>query len=1107
MTYMNQKERNVLLKESRGVSQLGLELPIDFRPLADLLILVTGSEAVKAEALNWLLSEGLMEASIGRQKLYLMVMDARDTKPKTTVGNSNPAYYYKKVDEMAKNIEDIRGAEYSELLQPTDLFSKEAWQSGNLQSFDKFFKEKYGKGILDYYKENFEPKEMIINSHNKRNTRYAFNLEEMRDAAIKNGMRPFYYGGLNGYIQYTEKGDWLPKVKKRSLIARNQQFGPSLEPPMIKDKSGKFVPDFDNIKEIKNGQIQYNFDSGSYRPSNTTAADHIAKMRLHFIKAASNHPNLSEEDRQHIQSISSLISQMEKQEKSLSAIKGHHSMARKAGFPRYVLGQEYQELFELPPNIDEESFKDLVRKGLNLPFLGIKKNKFNKLERLGPPISKAEKAEYEKKYPNSGYYIENENSDTVTIKFNARQRDAIFNAIFRKIDKGLYRARFRYASLTDESIVALEPKKDAKFVLSTLLNNYLSSDRKIQESLKQTVFKIPKLQAPYAKSVSEAKLPLGKEFNPLKNQTLQKLFDSGFKWSLTKPQIKKKQQHPFVDYFQDQSLKAPIGFLVNPAGIKLRVEKEDDGVWYLYLPSKQQADLIKLQGYGIDKNAPLMAKFGTSIHGGQGSGHINALAVSDNVWKSILKELLAGCQGKMGECESGKEGPFKDETELPSVLGGVQMAKSNFNKLRGPATEWFNKHVHSLLGGTPDYMDHPANYFAQDDLLKYATNALKMFSNDPAFQIGWINQEEWNEFTRKKINLKNQQVQSQLFGQQQGQRSGIGIRSILTQLGILNNDPTDPDNDQLFNVLQNLVNTQVNKIRTSGKSLNDFFILPTLSQILQKAGEPSYAEITKAFASNGLEYRKRKIAEYVIKVMDEQLNKLRKNIQEPMPTQKGEDSDLDVPFDFEKSRHTELRGDYEDDIDQIKDISQIHNLLNVKDTDLVNPNIPKSNLVSVRGGQQRVSQPKNLGLGQKPKVPTPPSKKTLLQPPNWDDLSHFDEPPVKPTASTTPATPKKSVLPSWDEDLNDFEESQIHSKPLQDKLMKYSDWSSHKTVQEMIGTGMIYDKRKRKPAAGSGFNWWGEPGNIGGTSISGEVDTVNSDPDGKKGIKNVRKRK
>jgi len=47
----------------------------------------------------------------------------------------------------------------------------------------------------------------------------------------------------------------------------------------------------------------------------------------------------------------------------------------------------------------------------------------------------------------------------------------------------------------------------------------------------------------------------------------------------------------------------------------------------------------------------------------------------------------------------------------------------------------------------------------------------------------------------------------------------------------------------------------------------------------------------------------------------------------------------------------------------------------------------------------------------------------------------------------------------------------------------------------------------KNPKKGSGFNWWGTPGNAGGTEIGGEVETMKSDPDGTKGIKNVKRKK
>jgi hypothetical protein len=91
--------------------------------------------------------------------------------------------------------------------------------------------------------------------------------------------------------------------------------------------------------------------------------------------------------------------------------------------------------------------------------------------------------------------------------------------------------------------------------------------------------------------------------------------------------------------------------------------------------------------------------------------------------------------------------------------------------------------------------------------------------------------------------------------------------------------------------------------------------------------------------------------------------------------------------------------------------------------------------------------------------------------------SHYEGQPAAPTPAPAPAPGGKYASRYKVEGF---------------KLRTYGQW-----LREM--TSAVYDPKKRKPRKGAGFNWEGTPGNVGGTSISGEADTAKTDPTGKKG--------
>ena len=108
----------------------------------------------------------------------------------------------------------------------------------------------------------------------------------------------------------------------------------------------------------------------------------------------------------------------------------------------------------------------------------------------------------------------------------------------------------------------------------------------------------------------------------------------------------------------------------------------------------------------------------------------------------------------------------------------------------------------------------------------------------------------------------------------------------------------------------------------------------------------------------------------------------------------------------------------------------------------------------------------------------------------------------QPQAPSTWAAPK--IKPSAEVPAQTPQPQQgVWSAP---KIKKFGEATlpSYKIWKE---TSVVYDPKMKNPKKGSGFNWWGTPGNAGGTEIGGEVETMKNDPDGTKGVKSGKRKR
>ena len=222
-----------MCNEVSNISHTEIKFPVDYGPLGDLLTLIPGDK-LRTRALVWITTEGLMQASRGRNKLFLLVKPELEKLQNTIlpmtgahgIKNQQPSQKIAGVQEMARNVIGNWGRDPEDGFTVHDLFSKEAWARMPILEQVKLD----GKGILEYYFETFEPREMVLEKGSAKNGKWSIDLTKANSKIQELGLSPFYFGGFDGYIQYVEKGDWLEDHEKRSAFSPNQQFGFDLTP-------------------------------------------------------------------------------------------------------------------------------------------------------------------------------------------------------------------------------------------------------------------------------------------------------------------------------------------------------------------------------------------------------------------------------------------------------------------------------------------------------------------------------------------------------------------------------------------------------------------------------------------------------------------------------------------------------------------------------------------------------------------------------------------------------------------------------------------------------------------------------------------------------------
>jgi hypothetical protein len=877
--------------EVAGVSRGYIEFPVDFAPMANLFMFIHG-KGLRARALNWIVTTGLMQASRGRDKLFELVkvevekLQGSPLKMTTArnVQNIQPSQKVAGVHEMARSVIGNWGRDPDELFTSHDLFSPEAWSRLPILKQVKI----NGETIHEYYHHNLEPTLMILDSDNVKGQQLRINLVEIYDHALHVGIRPFTYGGFDGYIQYIEKGDWLEDHEKRAAISPNKQFGVDVRPEKELNKETGELEDVKDAEDFdRNGKPIFNFQGGSVSVDADRAEQVINAMRHDFVNKAkeiqANNP-LNDADPRDVENWKRLLSSKDLIEKIEAGVNdkdvGRDGPVARAGFPEYGKNMPIKAPF--PNNIEKNQFIKIIQDGLNSPITR-KINSFENPSAFGELIEDANNP------PQTGgwYSI---SGDNLTYKMNDIQQKGVFNYIFRDIDKNnTMNSNFKCARVPE--LRDAKPADNTKINLSSLLSKGFKADPELSKGIKTVIYTLKGIDP--KKYVNE-QASIRKEVNPnpqANDPLINYLKSNGYEWELNTKQ-EKKDGHPLLGYFSKRPNASIVGFLQNK-GSRYKVELDvNDGKWYLYVHVNKNGKPVIPPKFGRTGSAILSGSKGMKYGGGDKGGHLDMNPVGKQTWEILKNRLLQGEEGGLGEMDENK-GPFNNIMELPCVKYGVNIAKEQFNTLHGN-DQWFSTRGFKV----------PSDMFEGNaELLGIGAERLPSIANDPAFQIGWITEKEHDAFIGRNGNEeqkwdleaeleKEKESELELDSDKKKKKGGKGIYSILHRHNITDDDPAEAKK-----IRDNIINWIQNNIR----SAKDGMIIDMLWE-----KDPLVA---RAFAENGYKWRSRMIGKYVLARMKERaMSEKNKNPLNSLDGMGGEDGSIDV----DSNQKSHWRGAYDD---------------------------------------------------------------------------------------------------------------------------------------------------------------------------------------------------
>jgi hypothetical protein len=1104
--FASRGQSRVLLESPMGWGHHTLRMPTS-PDMAVLLSLIPGTY-MRGRALDWLMFDGLQEALVGRKKFCAVVNEALAEQGhvpnvKMTHAVSRPAAGRRAIGEArdagryhGEDPEDAHGK-----VRECDLFSAEAWKRrpelGELR-ID-------GMDILSYYAAHFEPKWMSIDYDMGMKTR--IDLEEARRYLEALRMPPFRYGSMiaaggrwqDGYIQYTEKGtDWMHSALHRAPSNLNDQQGPDLrlDDESTDDYGNKLRP----VTLDERGRPVLHLVGGAYAKDEKRAAATINRMGAFFSQVAQKI-----EDRKALtglppdvtKAVSDALELKDKIKKKNFQIDPDKAKSKNPA--KSLTGIEfdretYFDLTSLGGGIDVDLFLQAVKMGLAAPQRnrqmytrddnGAQVPQYKNLDALGPQIAPDAP---EPTGPGGWWKVAPgpAGEETVTFKLPEQVQSVMYDYLTKYVPSGLLRTKFRMQEIFGNEAASpfnCEPARDTKFQITALFNNGVKSDPKMLKDFRRVYYTAPHVKPDQLFIHQEDMEPrrVNNVKNPANDPTLGPLWEKGYRWQ--------------SGYDFETKGKQVLGL-----GTDRFVVTSNNGQFFLWVPKGTAGNKFSPAPYG--EMGGTMLSGGVMHSGGRMRGHMIASPAGKQTYENLLTLLM---QGFLGE-----KGGASNEADLPSVVNGAAKGLYHFRNRRNSAiTDAQLKQWEPMC-------------------LQWAVEGLRAFSGDIAFQIGyitpdeirrllgWDEEEEQNKF-EKGMYIQDPDTGETVMNPEWEPGDGWGIQALLAKHAMASSE----DQPQIYKDMISALDA----MKKAGPII-DYSKIP--------------AEFQKVLGENAYMARVRFVSKYVAAKLSAAHDKDKKIASKERAaverTADGETRHRDLSAGDDKRRDMD-RPEWEDsDLYNPMSHSDLRAKFGIPEPARAGPGTPtfgkaqrpmiNPKVIMPDGGVYR-PQPADNFLDDEPDfVPPPPAavSRQSARPAASKWVAHDDEPdfiPPPPAAGqvTRPAAhddepdfippppavaqrplriPRRVQQPPQMPMFGDFGEATLFKSG---RLRGYEDWA-------VAETEVVFDPRV-KPTTGCGFNYWGTPGNTGGTSIGGEPDTAASDPTGSKGArKNGRKRR
>lgn len=1005
-------------------------------------------ETIRANILRWVVTEGLAEAVSNRRALARMInteiekmateeipMSQRpgtgqqipivqpglrpavgesvvyDETIKSKTGSNDLDYKYH------QDVPYVHDVDVFSPIARQEIFEELGERAGGINPDD--FWGKYDQIWLS----KFEPRSIPVRVGGYEGA--TLSLQKINAILEERGFESFHFGTPSGYMQYVEKGDYLPKSMRYHTGDPNQQHGPDLTRfKRLKNKHGEEIIDFQGIGV----------------PDNLVAYTRVlAPMRRNFaaLAAGIKDGRISPDQ---------LDSQYQQIASSISG--GQFKFA------------------------DAPEFKNAADASLHT--FGLKKgDKKDFPAALIPKLAAAVKVGLQGQFTispdglvamtrGSSHVIPTGTGDRYGQHFTVSPQ--VQEKMFQQIFAGVPEEVLNGQAEDDQLEILITPRLAWKNTLSSFMDKDAESARLLQPGQRWELKKVignafeanPKLVSPdMVAHLKDRVDPSGfltktkEAIHELTPEIMEELSNKGYKAEGQRVVSDLELMKKIID--------AKGGRMTLTKGSD-RIELANEKGRYVVRTRTAGDEPFKVPHDAGDVSHLLG---GTQLGQAQGRGHLDTYPMRHYEDQTEFIDQLKG--GMYGEPDRGAQHGY----ELDSVQKGVRAARNNATKggkVRGVVI-------------TPELMDKEIGT-AQEMVWSYGEEALRALSGHRAMKWGFISDEDFLANKGKKWDVEKDLEKEA----DKDIDDGKGGRTLKSRLFAAMGE--SPDDAEMRGLVDDLVQDMDDLVH-SGKDITP--------ENLDIADQPELAaRIMKAVGENAFWGRVTLIRRYVLNKIMKDLNAIINQDRSKAASQLGsgsedQDSDFWAPTEEEGEDGETKRGGGITPSDAEDDDSWSY------EGGYFRPGEPGE----VRDIASRVNRMKQQKKAPISGAPVQTTGKTGGEEAAWDLEAAFGQPQQQAVApQQRQATPDMSNRGAFT--MPDEEEWDLSKAFESADLLSYKNWKE---------TYAVFDPKKAKPSKGSGFNWWGTPGNSGGTEIGGEVETAKSDPDGTKGLKHGRKKR